>query len=45
MSRASIILILILLIIVGGIIFLSSGKHEVAQTRVEKAMLNDNAAK
>ena len=45
MSRFSIILILILVAIIGLIALLAAVDTEVPPTRVEKAMLNDAAAK
>jgi hypothetical protein len=45
MSRFSIILILILVAIAGLIVFLASVNTEVPPVRVEKAMLNEAAAK
>lgn len=45
MSRFSIILILILVAIVGLIVLLATVDTEVPPVRVEKAMLNEAAAK
>lgn len=44
MSRASIILIAILVLVVGGALFLASLDTEVAPTRVEKAVVLNDAA-
>lgn len=45
MSRFGIILIVLLIVLVGGVIFLSTVDTEVPPVRVEKAMLNEAAAK
>ncbi|MBU3076368.1 hypothetical protein [Sphingomonas quercus] len=45
MSRPLLILILLIVIVIGGAIALASRNHEVPQTRVEKDVLNDAAAK
>ena len=45
MSRSMLILILLLVIVVGGLIALANVNTEVTPVRVEKAMLNEAAAK
>jgi hypothetical protein len=44
-SRPILILVLVLVIIVGGLVWLANVNTEVAPVTVEKAMLNEAAAK
>jgi len=45
MSRPLLALILLLVVIVGGAFAIASRNHEVPQTRIEKDVTNDAAAK
>ena len=45
MSRFGLILIVLLLLLIGGVAFLSTVDTEVPPVQVEKAMLNEVAAK
>lgn len=45
MSRSLLIVILLLVVLVGGAVLLAGKDTEIAPVRVEKAMLNEVAAK